>query len=207
MEDKISCNTIIVYRNQFGKDKPYKNNNVKFSYTLKTKNRIPISQNFFEKLKIDRNDVWMDGDIYTITATSNQIEILSKNSFFDTVYKLVPPKKYYNPNIFPHDKNFKWNAGNFGSVIIPQKGVPIKLSSRSISQYKQLIETYENNSLSIRNSTIVINGKTTNTYTPKMDYYFICNDNRDNSMDSRHFGFVPENHIYAKVIKVFENEE
>ncbi|MEG1999521.1 MAG: signal peptidase I, partial [Bacteroidales bacterium] len=55
----------------------------------------------------------------------------------------------------------------------------------------------------IQNGKIYINGKEANKYTFKMDYYIMLGDNRDNSADSRYWGFVPEDHIVGKPIFVW----
>ena len=50
---------------------------------------------------------------------------------------------------------------------------------------------------------ILINGKETNTYTVKMDYYWMMGDNRHSSEDSRVWGYVPEDHIVGKPVFIW----
>jgi signal peptidase I len=50
---------------------------------------------------------------------------------------------------------------------------------------------------------ILIDGTVTSTYLVHKNYYFVLGDNRDNSMDSRYWGFVPDDHLIGEALFVY----
>ncbi|MDE6510888.1 MAG: S26 family signal peptidase [Muribaculaceae bacterium] len=112
--------------------------------------------------------------------------------------------------MFPLGNHYGWTRPDMGEIWIPKKGESVKLTLYNLPIYERAIRTYEGNDLQVKDGKIYINGKQTDRYTFKMDYYWMQGDNRDRSADSRYWGFVPEDHIVGSpmfILASFDEEK
>jgi signal peptidase I len=152
---------------------------------------------------------------YVATGKPNEFAMALTKRAKDKMIKVGIIKNIvvdYNYNggggpVMPYDNLHKWSRDNFGPVWIPKKGATVTLTAENYTMYERAIRTYEKNKLEMRGGKFYINDKETNQYTFKMDYFWMMGDNRQDSQDSRYWGFVPEDHIVGEASLIWMSYE
>lgn len=92
---------------------------------------------------------------------------------------------------------------DFGPVVVPRKGDLIALCRDNISRWEKFIHR-EGHRVDVDDGgTIHIDGVPCSAYAVERDYVFVLGDNRGNSLDSRHWGFLPEQNIIGEAMLVY----
>ena len=158
-----------------------------------------INAKTIEKLGLNTSEVFFDQSMPGYPAMILTSEMLQAVRALPNV---VCVKDNFDRNleaaskeIFPYVANSGWTRDFFGPLTVPKKGETVEINEDTLPLYERIISAYEGGSV----EQALKEGK----YTFRQDYYFMMGDNRHNSLDSRYWGFVPEDHIVGRPVLIW----
>lgn len=153
------------------------------------------------------------GPAYIVDATPPAAAYFRQQPFIKNVIQDKSPAGQAELDVFPNNPDYPqstptparaWNRDNYGPLQIPKQGQTVQLTPENSPIYEKIILRYEHNEgITVDKGVIKQNGQSLTSYTFKQNYYFMMGDNRHDSLDSRYWGFVPEDHIVGKAVLIW----
>ncbi len=139
------------------------------------------------------------------------VEVSGSRVLVNGVEMVFPPQartsgsslhsRHHRSRLFPRGAGFTEDA--YGPLVVPRRGDVLTLTASTVRPWQGLIRR-EGHSVEVAaDGRVLIDGQPAQRYTIKQNYYFVMGDNRYNSLDSRYWGFVPEENLIGEALMVY----
>jgi signal peptidase I len=141
-----------------------------------------------DTVKIENRDIYVNG---TLLSNPTHVKYLRRSA---------RSRNDFNGDLFP--KGARFNEDFYGPIEVPKRGMRLALTPATFTGWEVFIRR-EGHNVSMAGDGIFLDGRKVNQYVVQRDYVFAMGDNRDNSLDSRFWGFVPVEDVIGTPIVIF----
>ncbi len=137
---------------------------------------------------------------WAVSATQTQADRLADEPGVDAV---EPRLRALGDGSASFPPAFRYSLDDYGPVVVPRAGDAVVLDDLTWPVIRTVVERFEGHTAERAATGFLIDGQPAETYTFSQDYYFALGDSRDDSADSRTWGFVPFDHVIGKAVAVY----
>lgn len=170
---------------------------IRWRVTSLSGDTLPLSAPALRSL----NPVVLADTLALVHATTNEIAAVRNLTPHPEAEPDVVPRGGVGPSTFPDGYGFSRDF--YGPVRVPARGDTVRLTRRTWPLYQTLIQQHERRAVRRASSGFVEDGQPIDHVVLTGDYYFVLGDNRDDSQDSRAWGFVPRSHIEGRAALIY----